>query len=324
MRFSCVPLAMLAGIAWSQSASGTLGSRAASRIAVEPSLRADPPSAPLAAKFTATARIREMLDGRTFYTRILLDRVQHVYLGYELLLEQQPSGGYLATFGKLGVTTLDISSSGLARFPRDPLAATPVRAAWTMLPLPAIPEPRAIAEGGSISLDLLVDAATGAKLIDDIHLVLLHPLSRPVPQPPTVSGAARDFTAADAELQLLQPRLTLNGEAQTASGPASVRNVRGALVWLYFPDHGRYILSLVPRAELGFRKAGEVRGGILSFTLDDDSIRLQCMSAIATGYAPYNLYVLHDADWQPLSERQKDWPASGSISADELAALRRK
>ena len=268
-----------------------------------------------------------MTNGQAFVSRVVVDRANHTYLGYEVLVEPKQPGMYLATFGKLGVTPLDLEASESLRLPAASAPANGAASAhpqWTQLELPAIPEPRLFHDTESISIDLFIDPATKAKLIDDIRLHLMTPISRPVPQVPTVSGSARDFSVADADLQLVQPRLTLNGRPQVTSGPASVHNSRGSLVWLYFPDHGRYILSLAPHADLGFKKAGEVRGGVLTFTSGQDAVRLESMSAIATGDAPYNLYVLHDADWQPVSERQKDFPAAGSIGLEELAALQRK
>jgi hypothetical protein len=174
-----------------------------------------------------------------------------------------------------------------------------------------------------VSIDLFVDRTTGEKLTDELHLEVFRPVSAFV-RIPTASGAARDFSIADAELQIFQPRITLNGEPQVTGGPAAVRDLHGSLVWLYFPAHGRFILSLVPRANLGFKKMGEVRSGVLTFTMDGDTVKLECVNSIASGNTAYNLYVLHDSDWEPVSERQKDWPADGTIGADEIAVLTRK
>jgi hypothetical protein len=249
-----------------------------------------------------------------FYSRILLDHANRQYFGYELLLERQQPGAYLATFGRLGITPLDLASS----------MATSL--AWTPLPLATVPAPHIIHDGETISIDLLLDAATGDKLIDDIRIAPAPSTQRLQPPPPairpvpTVSGTGRDFSAADAELQIISPRaVTLNG---TAQAPLIPPNVHGPLVWLYLPDHGRYILSLAPHADLGFKKAGEVRGGVIVFTVGKDSIELECLREIATGGAPYNLYVLHDAEWQPTADRQKDRPVAGTVSAGELAALK--
>lgn len=67
------------------------------------------------------------------------------------------------------------------------------------------------------------------------------------------------------------------------------------------PGHGRYILALTPRPNLGFVQAGEVRGGIVTFTAGGDEVLLQSPAMIAPGDAPYILYVLHDVAWVPTA-----------------------
>jgi hypothetical protein len=248
-----------------------------------------------------------------------------VYLGYELLIEPQQPGEYLATFGKLGVTALELEANGAPKVTQGPGDAPgSSNLAWTMLQLPAMPEPRVVHDGDVITIDLFLDGATGERLADEIHINQPRPVPSFLPHAPTVSGIARDFSVTDAELQIIQPRVSLNSRAQISSGPAALRSVRGALIWLYFPDHGRFVLSLLPRPALGFKKAGEVRGGVLTFTLDGDTVKLECMTAIANGNAPYNLYVLRDEDWEPTSDSQKDWPGSGTVGVDELTALKQK
>ena len=139
---------------------------------------------------------------------------------------------------------------------------------------------------------------------------------------PTVAGTARDFSAADAELQLLRPRVTLNGTIQSTSGAAPI--VRGSLVWFYLPKRGRYVLSLASRPDLDFKLAGEIRGGAATLTRGNDSIKLECLAPIATGDAPYNLYVLYDPEWEPTAQAQKGQFATGSVAPGELAALKPK
>jgi hypothetical protein len=85
---------------------------------------------------------------------------------------------------------------------------------------------------------------------------------------PTVFGDARGFSADDAEIHFVPSGLSINGVSQDP--PARQPYVTGALVWFYIPGRGRYILSLTPRAELGFAQAGEVRGGAIRFTLGGD------------------------------------------------------
>jgi hypothetical protein len=218
---------------------------------------------------------------------------------------------------KLGITPLDVAATYGLRPAQNPPAES-----FTMLPIPALPEPQLVHEGQTVTIDLLTDRATGDKLIDDVHIVLMHPSY--VPHVPTTSGDARDFLATDADFEIFEPQATLNGKVQTASGPGSLRDVRSALPWFYFPNHGRFILSLTPHTNPGFRKTGEVRGGRITFTLDDDSVKLESIRPITSGNGVYNIYVLHEPDWEPVSDRQKDYPVDGSIDVDEIPAPARK
>jgi hypothetical protein len=296
------------------------------RIDVKSTLRADPPSFPLLMRFNVLIpRATTNQNGPTFFSRTLLDNLNHAYFGYELFLEPRQPGTYLATFGKLGVTPLNLAGNG--NLQRSINADGSANLDWTLLPLPEIPNPRLIQDGDSLSIVLFIDPSTGGKLIDDISISPPLRVSRfqqvtiSAPPAPTVSGPARDFSTADAELQIGAPRaVTLNG---LHLGSIALRNVRGPLVWLYLPDLGRYVFSLTPRPGLDFKKAGEVRGGIISFTIDGDSITLECNTAIAPGDSAYHLYVLRDKDWEPISESQKLQPGIGSVSQAELTALKK-
>ena len=271
-----------------------------------------PPTSALAHSFIASYRPRELNNGRVFYSRILINRAAHTYLGYELILEpQEEEGVYLLTFGKLGITPLDVAATYSPQ-----LAQASPAGPFTLLPIPASPAPQLVHEGQTVTIDLLTDLATGDKLFDDVHIVLLH--STYVPRVPTAPGDARDFLATDADFEIFEPQASLNGKVQTASGPGSLHDVRSALPWFYFPDHGRFILSLTPRANHGFLKAGEVRGGRITFALDHDSVKIESIRAIASGNGVYNLYVLHEPDWEPVSDRQKDYPLDGSIDIEEI------
>jgi hypothetical protein len=101
-------------------------------------------------------------------------------------------------------------------------------------------------------------------------------------------------------------------------------DVIGTLVWFYLPSRGRYILSLAPRSDLGFVWAGEVRGGTVSLTVDGDTLTLESLAPFAAGYAPYILYVLHDAKWKPTAEAQLGRFQMRSVAPAEITALGRQ
>ena len=108
---------------------------------------------------------------------------------------------------------------------------------------------------------------------------------------------------------------------RNCSGP-SVKFSPAKNIWLYLPGRGRYVLSLAPRLGLDFKQSGEVRGGAITFAVDGDSIRLESFIPFAAGDTPYLLYVLHDPQWEPTSEKQKGAPNIGTVGAAELSALK--
>lgn len=304
MRNLCLILLALTTLRAQSTSGAWFVKNAPSRVGVNPQLRSEPPSSPLLARFSEVSRGRSITNGPTFYSRILLDKANRIYFGYELLIEQQQPGTYLAIFGKLGATAVDLAAGSIPDVN------------WTLRQLPSLPEPRVIHDGDTLSIDLFTDPSTGHKLIDDIHI---NPPRQPAPQArriPTVSGQARDFAPADAELLFIDPLVTLNGKRQIT---APIDRIRASLIWLYIPDRGRYVMSLVPRPD--FKPVGEIRGGTISFTLHGDSIKLECPAPIAPGEAPYNLYVLEDKAWQPTLDRQKDRPSLGTVSQAELSAI---
>jgi hypothetical protein len=60
---------------------------------------------------------------------------------------------------------------------------------------------------------------------------------------------------------------------------------------------GRLIVSLTPQPDLGFRKAGEIRGSKLSVMFEGHTLDLIANSRIAPGPGPFNVYVLHQPEW---------------------------
>lgn len=278
-------------------------------------------------------------SGRTYFGpsggfaathRYFRDETTLVYFGYDLLIEPEPQpDAFRLSFYELSISPLDFASgrSGITR-PTD----------WKKLPLPVLPQPRVVHNGDRIEVPVWIDPNGGQKLID--VLVVQQAMQAPsimgirtgqfsAPSPlraapvvPTVSGTAREFRADDAEMRLVQPHVTVNGtpEAVTMRGG---QGATGALIWFYLPKRGRYILSLAPRPELGFVKSGEVRGGAISFQMDQDEFRIESPTPIAPGSAPYLLYVLHDKEWEPTARNQSGQFQVGSVSPGELAALMR-
>ncbi|MBZ5632896.1 MAG: hypothetical protein LAO55_07175 [Acidobacteriia bacterium] len=225
--------------------------------------------------------------------RFLVDNSRHVYFGYDVAVDRLPEE---STY-RVTIRPLSIGAERLHYF-SDP-------ANWSILPLPlpGYPAPQTLHSGDVMALDLMTNAETGQKIVD--YLTIQEPrrgLGTFNPDPPRqfsyVPGTPRDFTIDDASLRLSAPRLTINGKLDESSARSN-GEVTGAAIWIYAANRGRFILSLVPNQALGFRKAGEVRGSLLTFTIGADSFSINCANPIVPGEAPFNLYVLQDRTWKP-------------------------
>jgi hypothetical protein len=234
------------------------------------------------------------------------DRSQRVYFGYDILIDvlSEPN-------------TYRINISQLTMTPEDARQIFgPNAADWTQLPTPEWggTAMRTIQAGQVLALDLLTNKSTGQKIVDYITVQTSssQPPSKLGPWPRDFvyeTGMPRDFQAEDAELKIDMEAFTINGKPLPFTS-----NISGAALYFYLPPHGRFVLSLTPHTELGFRKAGEIRGSTLTFTVDDDMISIVSSGRIAPGSGPFHAYVLHEPNWAP---------SSGNVSLPEVGAADR-
>ncbi len=201
----------------------------------------------------------EWESNRTVIHRFVRDNFRRVEIRYSLAVETLPNS-YRLTFSA------------------DPDS-----------PAPQFPVPQITQDGDTLALNLYVDAATGQKLVDYIHVLYRTPLHlRKEP--------ARDSYSDDAEFAISQPRLSANGLA-LESGPIPAA-LHGQTLSVYIPGHGSYVLSLKPHP--GYELAGEVSGNSLTFASAGNLFGIECPDRIASaGSATYNLYVLRDPAAEP-------------------------
>jgi hypothetical protein len=254
--------------------------------------RLDPPVPPLAQSLgTATLEV-----GTDIIQRVILDRAAKMYFGYNVRVEPLPDRTFRVTFQPLTM------SAELQR------ALGSDAAAWKMLTPPGFPAPRTIRPSDVLELRLLTGGARGQTLTDYVTVR--------EPEGPRIQlelgqmdfsfapGNPRDFKLEDVELRLEQPSVIVLGRdgapRDTVTGSpflASAGDVAGAVVWVYVPNRGRYLLSLTPRS--GFTRAGEVRGSTMRFRTDDESINIATRSRIAPGDVAFNVYVKREPKWVP-------------------------
>jgi len=261
----CLPALAQTGIIMSGSSSGH-------DIGFSFETRLEPPSPPVQGLGGGG-----VIGGPSGVHRYTTDSLARRYFGYDVeLVRGQEANTYRITIRPLSLPPEKIV--------RDPTA-------WTMVPLPVYPTPQIVGRGDTVVLELFTHPGTGQKIVDYLHIGDSEPRGIPA------AGLPRDFTLTDAELRITKPRMSVNGKPEESASAVSV--ISGAWLWFYLPDRGRYFLSILPRPEFGFSKAGEIRGSSLTFSIGGATINIDCDGRIMPGYGAYNLYVLHDASWRP-------------------------
>jgi hypothetical protein len=247
--------------------------------------------------------------------RVMLDRTRKVYFGYDARIGHGGRGAFRD--GR--------PDERMFWFEFGPLTMTPEleriigsdAKSWKMLPSPRFPKNPMILPGEALELPLLTNDTWGQKLIDYVTVQDPQPIRQQLENGPRqfsfAPGTPRDFTAADVELRLDQPvvRAPISRPNGNDAHPDVARWIRmgglgnyrvageatGSIVWIYVPNRGRFLLSLMPRGE--FRQAGTVRGTSLTFTVDGNTYGATAASTIVPGQAAFNLYVLHQPGWKP-------------------------
>jgi hypothetical protein len=208
---------------------------------------------------------------------IIDDRAHKRAFGYDVVLDAGEDG----KTAQLRILPLNRAE---AKIPFEP--------GWTFVGLPNYPVVSNVKIGDTVALDLLVNRATGQKVVDYLTLRRHGDMD--------LQHEARDFQLSDVELTLSDPQIVVEGKPEAPTGAGGIS---GAVIWLYVSGHGRFILSLVPNEKLGFRKNGIVSGDGLLVRDGGVEIRVDSNGRIAPGPGVYNLYVAHEPDWRPTRER---------------------
>ena len=262
--------------------------------------------------------VTQTTDSPGVIHRVLLDRSGRVYAGYDVIVTPLAERNtYRVSFQGLTMTKeiagfMGGDSSNWTQLPRSGWESSTTQE---------------IHGGEVIRLNLFRNPSTGQSVVD--YVTVQEPSRKfagfnqtPERKFTFAPGPSRDFKTDDVALTIQAPRLSVNGKLDESS-TRRFDEVSGGVVWLYIGKHGRYILSLVPHPELGFRRAGEVRGSSLSFVMGNETFSLNTGGRIAPGQASFNLYVLHDPDWKPTYP-MADLSAFNMGAADRPESLIRK
>jgi hypothetical protein len=179
-------------------------------------------------------------------------------------------------------------------------------------PIPTIAasrEFRGLKQGQAVTLEILYNPATGARVYD-----ILRPSTEVTPVPN--GGMAADSAPVGEELSFREIALVINGEKIAA--PAGW--LTGAVARLYLPGHGAYFLSTYqPKTSQVFRHSVYVDRRNLEFAADRDFIRITSTGNVLTRSESAVVWVYHDPKYQLQSQSG----APDLVFADKVESLLR-
>lgn len=225
--------------------------------------------------------------------RILTDSNRRVIFGYDLWVKADP------LTRRFSVAVLPSDEAFRRTFLKESVNAR-LDASFPTFPKSATPQ--TLDDGDTVSLELLVNAESGLKIVDLVRVTfdrttLIDHGSESVP---------RDFTLEAVALSIKGYQLMVNGNLVGQSKSAT--GYSGSLLWFYVPGHGRFIFSLVPRDGYEFRKVGVLDGNKIEFVTDGEHYEWFSGSEILPNGGRWNLWVLRDEQYTPMFATQEPLP----------------
>lgn len=222
----------------------------------------------------------ELTKTKNTVSRIIVDIKRKVYFGYDLTVTPQAEKRKY----KVAIKPLSYDTSGW-----DYLSQMPAQS------LPAYPEEFTVEDGDVITLDILENPLTKAKIYDLIKITDEYRvdghyfLERKVPL---------DFTIDKVEMQLRSFELFVNGEKREGG---FALNISGKNLYFQLADKGFFVLSPIPREGYNFQKIGVIQDKVIKFTFNSDEYKLVSKIPVLCSGGNWNLWIFH----QPARNNSK-------------------
>ena len=243
-----------------------------------------------------------LIDDNNVIHRVLVDGEGGYVFGYDLVIEPVNASKQF----KVSVRPLTPAFEERLRA-RQPASPRRAQQGLSISTLPRSTPLQTIEDGDAFTLDLLINPQTGIKIVDLVKLSFDR--ARLWQAPPTNSAPPRDFTLANVEMAVRDYKLLINGEAVAGGKPT--RGCTGALLWFYVQDRGRFIFSLMPHDGFNLQKIeGAISDNKISFDWKGDHYEWLSSSPIVGSGGNWNLWLLHDPDYNPDLFRPEQTTAS--------------
>ncbi len=237
---------------------------------------------------------------RNIIHRVMIDRKSKIYFGYDLEI-----------FASSDAKQFDVSV--------NPLTMKDIESVVTRMggvkdfsarSLPKYPGKITIQSGDTIVLDILENPQTKEKISDSIKI------SQGVPKDFKYtfdSGKPKDFTINDVQMSLLGFDVYVGGEKVKFGGGG----MSGSVLWIYFPNKGRFIFSPIEQTTGGFQRIGSIDDKTITFNYAGVDYKFVSNKPVLGWGGKWNLWVMFDETYKPAQNLSAD--TSFSFGATDKA-----
>ncbi len=222
--------------------------------------------------------------------RLLIDKKNKLYFGYEL--EIVPT----ADTEKFEVFIKPLSFKGENG---NVLKEITEEYNSSLGSLPKYPDKILVQEGDTIAFDILENSQTKQKISDSIKITRKKQKLENYFTQPKNPG---DFTVNDVKLSVLGFDIYVNDEKVKFAGGGMI----GSVIWIYFPNKGRFIFSPIEQPGYNFQRLGVIDDKTMDFNYAGVNYKFISNTPILSSFGKWNLWVMFDPDYQPNSQTSDD------------------
>jgi hypothetical protein len=232
-----------------------------------------------------------LADENRIIHRVLADADHRIIFGYDLWVNADPMTR------KFSLAVMPADDTFRRTFLKESTRTSDLFATF-----PKAAKPQTLDDGDAVSLQLLVNTASGVSIVDVVRVAF----DRSMLRDDEFGTPPKDFTLDAVSLSVRSYHLLIDG-VEVGKGKSTV-GCTGSLLWFYVPDRGRFIFSLLPREGYSFHKIGVVDGNRIEFTINGENFEWVSSEPILASGGTWNLWVLLDESYSPLFGPDKPPP----------------
>ncbi|NNF00102.1 MAG: hypothetical protein HKN25_13860 [Pyrinomonadaceae bacterium] len=250
--------------------------------------------------------------------RVLTDRVNRIYFGYDLLIKKhKDKGKFTVSIKPLSKTPDSLidrvtaptgasrAGSGRNRTSAAVSSKRPDYKNFKQRSLPKYPDDITVSDDDIITLDLLENRSTKAKISDLIRISESSGNFTSYSSNTSLLNdkPAKDFSIDDIIFRIERPIIYIDEKKYSARN-----TIAGKVSWVYIKGKGRFIFSIQPQPGYNFRKIGTIRNNLFSYEFKNEKYKFVSNAPILGLGGNWNFWVMHDPDYQPRYETTEENP----------------